>query len=208
MQGSRSDRASDLYIAAANVVRLTPHHTIEWVAGGTGPIPCGSVFCNPAGEADFDQPDQLAFDGAGDLFISGASYGLLEIAADGRLEYLGQARGDGASEALAEVPNGTVVQAGRDGLRRLPATGKVTPPKATGGAILAPGQRIPGDLDRALGRNRQLLGGSNVFIGGDGVAVGPNGVIYADTNRGNTSASVSALVEVTPNGMVRPLWKS
>jgi hypothetical protein len=67
----------DLYIAAANVVRLTPDHMIEWVAGGAGPIPCGSVFCNPAGEADFDQPGQLAFDRGRDLFVSGSSNGLL-----------------------------------------------------------------------------------------------------------------------------------
>ncbi|MGH2851435.1 MAG: hypothetical protein ACRDLP_12540 [Solirubrobacteraceae bacterium] len=196
----------DLYIAAHNVVRLTSAHTIDWVAGGNDPIRCGSVFCNPAGEADFDQPDQLAFDGAGDLFVSSSSFGLLEIAA-GRLEYLGQARGDGNSEALAEAPNGTVVQAGRDGLSRLPAKGLITPPKATEGVMLAPGRPIRGNLDHALGRDRRL-GRGNIFIGGNGVAVGPGGGIYVDTNVGNTFTSVSALVEVTPTGTVRPLWTS
>jgi sugar lactone lactonase YvrE len=197
----------DLYIAAANVVRLTPQHAIDWVAGGSEPIPCGNVYCNPAGEADFDQPDQLAFDRAGDLLVSGSSYGLFEIAADGRLEYLGQARGDGAPEALAAAPDGTVVEAGRDGLERLPANGMNPPPNAAQGTVLAPGESIAGDLDRALGRSRRL-GRGNVFIGGDGVAVGPNGVIYADTNVGNTFTSVSALVEVAPSGVVRALWKS
>jgi hypothetical protein len=198
----------DLYIAAGNVVRLTPDHTIEWVAGDNTAFACGSVFCNPASEPDFVDPDQLAFDGSGDLFVSGSSYGLFEIAANGHLEYLGQARGDGASEALAEAPNGTVVQAGHDGLTRLPANGKIKLPKPEPQGFLAPGEGIPGNLDHALGRHKGFLGGYNIFFGGDGVAIGSNGATYADTNTGNTVTSVSALVEVEPDGRVLTLWKS
>jgi hypothetical protein len=198
----------DLYIAASNVVRLTPEHTIEWVAGNNTAFACGSVFCNPASEPDFVDPDQLAFDGSGDLFVSGSSYGLFEIAAKGHLEYLGQARGDGASEALAEAPNGTVVQAGRNGLTRLPANGKIKLPKPEPQGFLAPGEGIPGNLDHALGRHQGMLGGYNFFFGGDGVAVGSNGAIYADTNTGNTVTAVSALLEVMPDGKVLTIWKS
>jgi hypothetical protein len=134
---------------------------------------------------------------------------LYEIAANGRLRYLGQfrANGGGRAGALAEAPDGTVVEAGRNGLARLPANGEITMPKPLGQA-LALGEDIPGNLDRALGRNRFLLGGYNVFLAGDGVAVGRNGAVYADTNTGNTVTSVSALVEVKPGGKVLTLWKS
>jgi len=200
----------DLYIAADNVVRLTPNGLIEWVAGTRGAFACANgIYCNPAGEADFTEPDQLAFDGAGDLFVSdGNGFGLYEIAANGRLAYLGQFRGDGDAGALAEAPDGAVVEAGRFGLARLPATGRIKLPKAPAQMPRAPGEDIPGNLDLSLGNNKQLLGGSNIFIAGDGVAVGPNGAVYADTNTGNTFTSVSALVEVEPGGRVLTLWRS
>jgi DNA-binding beta-propeller fold protein YncE len=200
----------DLYIAAGNVVRLTPSGLIEWVAGTRGAFACGfGIYCNPAGEADFTAPDQLAFDGAGDLFVSDSNgFGLYEIAANGRLAYLGQFRGDGNPGALAEAPDGTVVEAGRDGLARLPANGRIRLPKPQPQMPRAPGEAIPGNLDQTLGRNKLLVGGYNVFIAGDGVAVGPGGAVYADTNTGNTFTSVSALVEVKPGGQVLTLWRS
>ena len=49
----------DLYIAAGNVLRLTPGGLIEWVAGRRGAFACGfGIYCNPAGEADFTDPGQ------------------------------------------------------------------------------------------------------------------------------------------------------
>ena len=207
--GLASGPNGDLYIAAGNVVRLTPNGLIEWVAGTRGPLACGSIYCNPASEADYTAPDQLAFDGAGDLFVSDNNgLSLYEIVANGRLRYLGQFRGDGDAGALAEAPDGSVVEAGRFGLARLPANGKLTTPKPQPHALLAPGEAIPGNLDLALGPNKHLRGGDNVFIAGDGVTVGPNGAVYADTNTGNTFTSVSAVVEVKPGGKVLVLWKS
>jgi hypothetical protein len=200
----------DLYIAAGNVVRLTPSGLIEWVAGKRGAFDCGfGIYCNPAGEADFTDPDQLAFDGAGDLFVSdGNGFGLYEIAANGRRAYLGQFRGDGNAGALAEAPDGSVVEAGRLGLARLPADGRIKLPKRPSQLRRVPGEAIPGNLDLAVGPNKGLVGGSNIFIAGDGVAVGPNGAVYADTNTGNTFTSVSALVEVESGGRVLTLWRS
>jgi DNA-binding beta-propeller fold protein YncE len=204
-------RNGDLYIAAGNVVRLTPNGLIEWVAGKHGAFACGfGIYCNPAGEADFTYPGQLAFDGAGDLFVAvdnGPS--LYEIAASGRLAYLGQfrANGGGRAGALAEAPDGTVVEAGTLGLARLPANGRIKLPKAQPQLPRAPGEAITGNLDHALGRNKELVGGYNVFIGGDGVAAGPGGAVYADTNTGIVT-SVSALVEVKPGGKVLTLWRS
>jgi hypothetical protein len=200
----------DLYIAAGNVVRLTPKGVIEWVAGAPWATPaCGSIYCNPASEADFAAPDQLAFDGAGDLFVAvdnGPS--LYEITANGHVSYVGQFRagGGGRAGALAQAPDGTVVEAGQVGLARLPANGRFTMPKPLAQA-LALGEPIAGNLDHALGHNKRLLGGYNVFYAGDGVAVGRNGAVYADTNDRYVS-SVSALVEVEPGGRVLTLWKS
>ena len=178
-----------LYIAANNVVQLTPTGTIEWVAGNraTPPPLCG-IECNPASEWDFTEPDQIAFDGAGDLFVSdGNGFDLYKITATGQLDYLSKFRGDGAAGGLASDPDGSVVGASRDGLIRLAPNGQTS--------------AIAGNLNGALG-------GRNVFIAGDGIAVGRNGDIYLDANTGNTFTTVSALVEVSPNGAVIPLWKS
>lgn len=211
--GLASGPDGDLYIAAGNVVRLTPNGLIEWVAGRRGAFACGlGIYCNPAGEADFTYPGQLAFDGAGDLFVAGDNGpSLYEIAADGRLAYLGQFRADagGRAGALAEAPDGTVVEAGTLGLARLPANGRITlaKPQVQPQLPRAPGEAIRGNLDHVLGRNKRLVGGYNVFVGGDGVAAGPGGVVYADTNTGIVT-SVSALVEVKPGGQVLTLWRS
>jgi len=203
-------RNGDLYIAAGNVVRLTPNGMVEWVAGKRGPLACGSIYCNPASEADFVMPDQLAFDGAGDLFVAvdnGPS--LYEIAANGRLTYIGQLRaaGGGRAGALAETPHGGVVEAAQVGLARLPAHGKIDLPKTAESNAIALGAPIVGNLNHALGPNKRLVGGYNTFAAGDGVAVGPNGAIYADTSSGFAS-SVSALIEVESGGKVLTLWKS
>ncbi|MGD1051258.1 MAG: hypothetical protein ABR947_09325 [Solirubrobacteraceae bacterium] len=203
-------RNGDLYIAAGNVVRLTPNGLIEWVAGKRGPLTCGGIYCNPASEADFVAPDQLAFDGAGDLFVAvdnGPS--LYEIAANGRLIYIGQLRaaGGGRAGALAQAPDGSVVEAAQVGLARLPANGEISLPKVSEPNAVALGAAIPGNLNHALGLYKGLVGGYNIFTGGDGVAVGPNGAIYADTSSGIAS-SVSGLVEIESGGKVLTLWKS
>jgi hypothetical protein len=143
----------------------------------------------------FTAPDQLAFDGTGDLYVPGNNgLGLFEKSAHGHLSYLGQFRGDGDAGALAEAPNGTVVESWRDGLTRRSESGRTEP--------------VTGDVDRALGPNRHLVGGYNIFIGSDGVAVGPDGTVYADTDLGNTFTAVSALLAVNPTGTVSALWKS
>lgn len=190
----------DLYIAAGNVVKLTPGGNLQSVAGNNAPFACGTAFCNPASEPDFRNPGGLAFDASGDLFVSTWSYGLYEVTPLDKLDYLGQERGDdGAPEALAGAPGGAVLEANHAGLFRLTtgAQGKVV---HTTVIALGPGDPT-GPLDRALGAN-------NIFVDDYGVAAGPDGMVYADTNTGNAWTNVSALVEVTPGGAVRALWKS
>ena len=196
----------DLYIAANNILRLTPAGTLDWVAGTRVGLPaCGSIYCNPAGESDFLGPGNLAFDAAGDLFVSdGNGFGLYEIAAHGALSYLGQFRGDGAPGALATAPDGTVIEAWRDGLTRL-IRQEPTPRAPVGTDIAAHDLGDDAKLDATLGRDGKFKNG---FIGGDGVAVGRNGDIYLDTNTGNGFTSVSAVVQISPDGQVKSLWRS
>lgn len=185
----------ELYVAADNLVRLGPAGVLQWVAGKADDLPCGSVFCNPAGESAFLGAGQLAFDRAGDLYVSGSSYGLFEIEADGHLRYLGQQRGDaGSPEALAEAPGGSVIEANIGGLFRLTAHGGR--------------QRLPGNLDESLAPPPPAKANKNYFSGGDGLAIGPDSTVYADTNAGNAWTSVSALLAVSPGGKVTALWRS
>jgi hypothetical protein len=188
----------NLYIAASNVVQLTPQGQLQWVAGSRASFPPCGFMCNPATQLDFSDPDQLAFDGNGDLYVSGFdANGLYEMTSGGSLLYLGQLRGDGAPGALAAAPDGSVVEAWRDGVSMRTATGSTTPVSSHADQA----------LDSSLGRcchDRY----ANVFIGGDGVAVAPDGDIFLDTNAGNSFTSVSALVRLTPSGRVSVLWKS
>jgi sugar lactone lactonase YvrE len=195
----------DLYIAASNVLRLTPSGTLEWVAGNETGFPspsCQTSACNPAGEWEFTQPDQLAFDGAGNLYVSGGGgFQLFEITAQGSLRYLAPFRGDGAPGALAGDPDGTVIEAWRDGVTVRTPAGATSEVPGTSEAA----------LDKTLGFNRDYLHhtrGPNVFIGGDGVAVGPDGDVYLDTNIGNAFTTESELVRVTPSGRITVLWNS
>ena len=62
----------------------------------------------------------------------------------------------------------------------------------------------PGRLDRPLGTERGIPNG----FAADGLAIGADGAIYTDTNRGDGWTTVSALVEIAPDGRVLTLWKS
>jgi sugar lactone lactonase YvrE len=193
----------DLYIAASNVLRLTPSGILEWVAGNrTSFSSCQFSACNPASESDFTEPDQLAFDGAGNLYVSdGGGFQLFEMTAEGSLLYLQQFRGDGAPGALAPDPDGGVIESWRDGITLRGPSGATGDVPGTSGAA----------LDKTLGFNRETPHHTripNVFIGGDGVAVGPDGDVYLDTNIGNTFTTESELVRVSPLGRITVLWNS
>jgi hypothetical protein len=190
----------DLYIAASNVLRLTPTGLLEWVAGNRAAPPppdCGLSACGPASESSFTEPDQLAFDEAGDLYVSaGGSFQLFEMTAQGALRYLQPFRGDGAPGALAADPDGTVVEAWRDGVNVRTASGATVEINGSSDAAL--------DATLGFDHNKQ----PNVFIPGDGVAVGPNGDIYLDTNVGNSFTTESELLRIAPSGQATVLWNS
>ena len=85
---------------------------------------------------------------------------------------------------------GSVVLADRGGVSRFSSSGSISlSPSVTG---------ANSPLSAALAEPHQIHG----FIGGDGVAVGHNDDIYLDTNAGNGWTSVSAILELRPNGRV------
>ncbi|MGA2806177.1 MAG: hypothetical protein ABSF89_17630 [Acidimicrobiales bacterium] len=189
-----------LYIGTNGVYRLSPDGVLHWVVGKLVPpkdLPkgWGGVYSNPAIQSDFMPATRLAFDGKGDLLVAGGGgWGLYEMTKSGKLLFLETFRGDGYWGSLSEASRGSVVLSYGGGIFRFSSTGTVEPIGHLGSAI-----------DSALGR---LTKGPHMFIGGDGVAVSVNGDIYVDTNVGNTFTSVSAILELRPNGSVVPLWKS
>jgi hypothetical protein len=183
----------ELYIGTSAVYHLSSNGMLDWVVGsGARDLNKGfnGFMLNPAFQADFAQAGPLGFDGRGDLLVAGGyGFGLYERTASGKLRFLMNFRGPGASRAsLAAAPDGSVVLTGRTiGLARFQPSGSVTPIAAHG-------------LWTVLGPN-------NAFITGNGVAVAPNGDIYLDVDAGFMS-SVSAIAELRPNGEVVRLWKS
>jgi hypothetical protein len=189
-----------LYIGTNAVYRLTPDGILHWVVGKLVPpkdLPkgWGGVYSNPAIQSDFVPATRLAFDGEDDLLVAGGGgWGLYEMTRSGKLLFLQTFRGDGYWGSLSEASRGSVVLSYGGGLFRFSSSGTIEPIGHSGSAI-----------DSALGR---LTRGPHMFIGGDGLAVGKNGDIYVDTNVGNTFTSVSAILELRPNGSVVALWKS
>jgi hypothetical protein len=190
--------SGELYVAAGAVYRLESNGVLQWVVGKSSfPKNWGGVYSNPGAQYDFSQPDRIAFDGKGDLFVaSGGGWGLYERKASGKLRFLENFRGDGNFGSLASAPNGTVVLASRFGLFRFgPSTGITS--------LSGNGTSLNNVLGRMKGQSRE-----NIFIGGDGVAVAPNGTIFIDTNAGNTFTSVTAVLKSTTQGNVNLVWRS
>lgn len=183
----------ELYIGTSAVYRLNSNGMLGWVVGsGARDLNKGfkGFYSNPGSQIDFIQAGPLAFDGRGDLLAAGGyGFGLYERTATGKLRFLTNFRGPSASRgSLAAAPDGSVVLTGGTiGLARFEPSGSITPIAAHG--------------------LWTVLGPHNEFITGDGVAVAPNGDIYLDTDSGYFS-TVSAIVEVSPNGHVSTVWKS
>jgi sugar lactone lactonase YvrE len=191
----------DLYLAAIKgIYRLNPDGDLQWVAGKKGVIPKNwhGVWSSPAIQYDFTYPLQIAFDSQGNLFDAGGGggWGLYERTHTGQLKFLGVHRGDGNAPSLVETSNGSVLMASRFGLFWIDPSGTLL---ATNASAVS--------LDDALGRTNGQQE-QNVFIGGDGIAVSRDGSIYVDTNAGNTFTSVTAILEISPAGRVKPLWRS
>ena len=90
-----------LYVGSNGVYRLSSKGMLYWVVGsGARALNKGfnGIYSNPAFQTDFTPAIQLAFDGKGDLLVAGGyGYGLYERTTTGRLRFLRNVRGPGAS---------------------------------------------------------------------------------------------------------------
>jgi hypothetical protein len=188
-----------LYISAQDVVALSRGGRLSYFAGST--------HSGLSGESRLidGYPNGIAFDRAGDMFVSTFPW-LTERTAAGRVLFLGSGfRSDGAQGILASSPDGAVFEGLGD------TTGIVNRlndprPVPNGDVMSTRGVKnmvSHGPLSRVLGSRGSIPNG----FGPSGLAIGPDGTIYTDTDSGYWS-SVSALVEITPSGHVRALWTS
>jgi hypothetical protein len=188
-----------LYISAQDVVALSRGGRLSYFAGST------HAGWTAESRLIDGYPNGIAFDRAGDLFVSTFPW-LTERTAAGRILFLGSGfRSDGDQGILASSPNGAVFEGLGD------TTGVVNrlndpQPVPNGDVMSTRGVKnmvSHGPLSRVLGRRGNIRNG----FGPRGLAIGSDGTIYTDTDSGYWS-SVSALVEITPSGHVRPLWTS
>jgi hypothetical protein len=210
--GADIGASDEPYIGARFVVRLTSSGELEWVAGSTTP---GTNFCSTPGcgvdEHNFQHATGLAFDGGGNLVVSGsnlpgAGWPLAEIRADGKPIYLTSTRGVGGEPAaIASGADGSVVVAAQIGLYRI-AEGSTSMHLLAAGAA---GGGTPSPLSAALtaATGRGVHHRMETFYGGDGIATGAHGQVYADAQP-FIGLTFDTIVELSRSGAARVLWRS
>jgi hypothetical protein len=177
-----------MYVASGNeILRLDTDGTFSRVVG-TPNSPGGGLdgVGGPAIDASADDPDGLAFDKAGNLYLAGfATKTILVVDPQGIINVVGTCypRGDGG---LVTDPNGTVLAMDELEVLRLTPHGE------------QPFVSFPlTDRTAYLG----ITGFSP-----DGIAVAPSGELYLDTFYGNGYADKSALIDIDASGQASLLW--
>jgi sugar lactone lactonase YvrE len=167
-----------LYIAAANaVLRLTADGTLATVSDASDFLGVDQRYPESS-ECD---PDGLAFDGSGDLYIAcGNTNDLLERTAGSGYVYRGVMRPHGAVAALTDSPDGSVLGLWQSSVYRYTAS------------------------DQQIVTCLTSTAGVGAFWP-TGVAVAPDGTIYLDQD-GTGGVGPPAIVECSPNGAVTALW--
>jgi len=179
-----------LYIADSGgnqVLRLETNGTLTQIAGNqhyAGVYGAGHSAIN----ASPDGPSGLAFDRAGNLYISGLNTKTLLMITPGGKMVLPMGidgfypRGDGG---LVTRPNGNVIAMDEQRIVRLSPKGART----------------------ILDLSRRRIDGVTGFQP-NGLAVARDGTIFTDTWMGNGNASKTALIKISPRGHVQVLWRS
>jgi hypothetical protein len=141
----------------------------------------------------FNDASRLAFDGRGDLLVSGSDYDTYEYTAAGkRLAIANTRQYGGFDAALAGAPNGDVLIGTGRGAADLEWF-------ESNGQIVA-WNKVSSPLAHVLGRHE-------FFAAGDGVAVSTSGDAFADTDLGAAIPTIPAIVEIMTNGSVRTIWR-
>ncbi len=183
-----------LYIATdQQVLALQANGTLANILGSQRPLYEGkSQAGSPANTSTANSPSGLAFDSAGNLFVSGIEPKMLYmVTPQGTIAYpLGTGshfftRGVGG---LVTAPDGSVLGLNESSVVRL------SPQRA---------QTVRSFPQSA---NQTFLGVSGFFP--NGIAVGPDGSIYVDTFLGNGYAEKSAIAAIAPNGQPTLLWSA
>jgi sugar lactone lactonase YvrE len=165
-----------LYIATSSQVeRVSAFGHLVWVAGSrrsSDYAPPHPTRSNTALE-----PDALAFNRAGDLFISSFALKLVyELTPTGKLTDLGLSYAD----QLALDPNGEMLVGTHGGVLQ-----QITP------AGIKPFYNV-------TPRRAGIDWGSDQGFQEDGIAVTPNGTIYVDNSQGNGYGDGTVLVRISP----------
>jgi hypothetical protein len=167
-----------LYIAGGNAVQeLEANGTLVTVADASDFLGVDQRFpqspqCNPNG---------LAFDGSGDLFMSCSNTNdLLERTAGGEFVYRGILRPHDANAALTSSPDGVVIGLWQSSI-----------------------YRFTGSADSVVANFRSVPGVGDFWP--QGVAVASDGTIYLDQD-GASGIGPPAIVAYLPNGTSSRLW--
>jgi streptogramin lyase len=166
-----------LYIAASNAVLKLTDGQLSTVADDQNFLGVDQRF---PGASSCD-PDGLAFDGSGDLFMTCSDTNdLLEETARGVFVYRGILRPHDASAALASSPDGTVIGLWQSDMYRFTPTSQ---------EVITDFDTVPGVGD----------------FWPQGVAVASDGTIYLDQD-GVGGIGPPSIVAYSPTGKVSALW--
>jgi hypothetical protein len=167
-----------LYIAGGNAIfELESNGTLATVADASDFLGVDQRFP----EASQCNPDGLALDGSGDLFMSCSNTNdLLERTVGGTFVYRGPLRPHDANAALTSSPDGSVIGLWQSAMYRFTGTSE---------SVEADFNTVPGVGD----------------FWPQGVAVASDGTIYVDQD-GISGIGPPAIVEHLPNGTSSRLW--
>jgi hypothetical protein len=181
-----------MYVASqSEVLRLGSDGTFTRVLGDNRYTPYGeqagvNSVSGPAVDASADGANGLAFDSAGNLYVSGFDdKSILMVNPHGTVSAIGPLypHGDGG---LVTAPNGTVLAIGELSVVRLSPQGIQT--------VVA----FPGSI------HTTYLGITG--LSPNGIAVASNGSLYLDTGQ-NGFADKTALIVINPQGVPSLLWE-
>jgi sugar lactone lactonase YvrE len=192
ISGIVSDAAGNLFAAdACSIRKITPAAVVSTIAGSND---CRTIDGTGAA-ASFDQPQDLAIDGAGNLYLTEFSFVVRKVTPAGAvttLAGLAGARGpvDGAGAAARFVsPGGIVVDGGGNvfvadaqAIRRITPAGDV--------ATIAGVQGSGGTVDGA--------GAAARFVSLGKMVLGPGGTIYASDAVSLRAVTLSGAVSTLP----------